>query len=124
MALKNPMKRFLPLLFSFVLVLWFEPLLSAQTASLRGVVTDTTGAVVPGAKVMVNGPSGVTRSATSGSDGSYTFVGLPTGNYTVQASAPDLSLPRPVKISLRSNTQSLNLQLKIAATNQQGDRAG
>lgn len=90
-----------------------------QPASLHGRVTDESGAVIPAAKVTVNGPSGLTKTTTTSSDGSYAFTGLPSGDYTVQASAPDLELQQPGKISLKSGVQMLNLQLRVATTVQQ-----
>jgi len=92
---------------------------SAQTASLRGQITDESGAVIPSAKVTLNGPSRLVKTATTLVDGSYSFVGLVPGEYTVQASAPELGLPQPVKIALKSGPQTLNLQLKVASTAQQ-----
>src|SRR5215469_2730817 len=92
--------------------------LLAQTAVLRGVVTDETGAVIPSATVTVNGPGGM-RSVKTGNDGSFSMAGLAGGDYTVQASAPDLVLPQPVKVPLSSGIRTLNLQLKVAATVQQ-----
>jgi hypothetical protein len=92
--------------------------LSGQTVSIRGQVTDESGALVPAATITLNGPSGV-KATKAASDGSYTFAGLAPGNYTVQASAPDLALPQGVKISLKAGTQTLNLQLLVAATLQQ-----
>jgi hypothetical protein len=91
--------------------------LSAQTTTLRGVVTDETGAVIPSATVTVNGPGA--RSVTTGNDGSYSITGLPAGDYTVLASAPDLVLPQPAKVFLSTGSRTLNLQLKVAATVQQ-----
>jgi len=44
---------------------------------------------------------------------------IPSGNYTLQASAPDLALPQPVKIMLTAGIQLLNLQLNVATTAQQ-----
>ena len=90
----------------------------AQTATLRGVVTDETGASVPSARVTVNAP-GATRSATTGRDGAYVLTGLPAGDYTVQASAPNLVLPQPAKVTLDTAIRTLNLQLRVAATVQQ-----
>jgi len=95
-------------------VLALSSSLFAQTAALHGVVTDPSGAVVPGATVMLAGPSGSTQATTSAGDGSYWFSGLEVGDYVIQASAPDLALPQPVKISLKSGLQTLNLQLKVA----------
>ena len=92
--------------------------LCAQTAALRGQVMDETGAVVPGATVMLNGPSGLAKTATSGSDGSYSFIGLPPGSYTVRVSAPDLTQAQPAKISLQTGAQSLNLKMNVASVTQ------
>ncbi|MBZ5592304.1 MAG: carboxypeptidase regulatory-like domain-containing protein [Acidobacteriia bacterium] len=91
----------------------------AQTAVLHGQVTDESGAIIPGAKVTLNGPSGLVKTVTTGSDGSYSLAGLTPGNYTVQASAPDMAMARPVKVALSGGTQALNLQLKVASTVQQ-----
>ena len=90
----------------------------AQTATLRGVITDETGAVIPSAKVTVNGPNG-TRSTTTGNDGSYVLAGLRFGDYSLQASAPDLILPQPARITINSGVRTLNLQLKVVGTAQQ-----
>ena len=91
----------------------------AQTATLRGQVTDESGAIIPGATVKLNGPSGLVKTLTTGSDGSYSFVGLMPGDYTVLASAPDLAMALPAKVALSGGVQALNLQLKIASTVQQ-----
>lgn len=99
----------------------------AQNATLRGIVTDESGALVPGATVTVKGAEGLLKTATTGNDGSYSFTGLAAGSYTVQAAAPDLVLPKEIAITLRGGTQTLGLQLKVASTTQQvtvQDRAG
>ncbi len=93
--------------------------LCAQTATLRGQVLDESGAVVPAATVTLNGPAGVAKVTTSGSDGSYSFNGLPSGSYTVRVSAPDLTQAQPAKIVLRSGAQSLNVKMKVASVTQQ-----
>src|SRR6476661_7308866 len=93
--------------------------LSAQTASLRGQITDESGAVIPGATVTLNGPSGTVKTTTSGNDGAYSFTALAPGSYTVKAAAPDLALAQPAKVTLGAGGQTLNLQLKIASTLQQ-----
>ncbi len=85
----------------------------AQTGALRGVVSDQNGAVIAGAKVIVNGPSGLVRSTNTDKTGSYSFTGLPAGDYEVQASAPNLELAEPVKVSLKGGAQTLDLQLKV-----------
>src|SRR5258706_11557438 len=85
----------------------------AQTGSLRGQVTDQNGGTVPGAKVTVNGPSGLVKTTSADKSGSYSFAGLPAGDYEVQASAPNLELAEPAKISLKGGVQTLDLQLKV-----------
>ncbi|HSP64526.1 MAG TPA: carboxypeptidase regulatory-like domain-containing protein, partial [Pyrinomonadaceae bacterium] len=85
----------------------------AQTGSLRGLVTDQNGASVVGAKVTVNGLSGLSKTTTSDKLGSYSFTGLPPGDYEVRAAAPNLELAEPAKLSLKGGAQTLDLQLKV-----------
>jgi hypothetical protein len=85
----------------------------AQTASLRGRVTDERGGVIPAARVILNGPAGLVRTATTDGTGRYEFVDLPPADYIVQASAPKLALLKPVKIALKPGDQNLDLQLKV-----------
>jgi len=93
----------------------FSTSLFAQTATLRGQVSDESGAVIPGAKVSVAGPSGIKKEAAADNSGAYTFIGLPAGDYNVQASAPELSQGQPARIALKSGTQTLNLVLHVAS---------
>ena len=57
-------------------------------SELTGIVTDTTGAVVPGASVVLTDPAtAYTRATTSGSTGLYDFAGLNPGNYNLTVTA-------------------------------------
>src|SRR5690349_5735181 len=100
-----------PALVSFKLSSAFAVLLfvcltgCAQTASIRGRVTDQNGAIVVGAKVTIHGPSGLVNTTTTDSGGSYSFANLPPGNFIVEASAPSLILQEPAKMSLRAGSQ-------------------
>src|SRR5215467_3521011 len=70
--------------------LLLTPASSAQSifADLSGTVTDSSGAVVPGAKVSVqNASTGVSRQTTASSTGYFVFTQLPTGTYTMTAEA-------------------------------------
>jgi hypothetical protein len=87
----------------------------AQTATLQGIVTDQSGAVIPKAQVSVKGSGGPARTVAAGGDGAYRFTNLPPGDYSVDAVAPELRLPQPLKLSLRTGTQSLSLQLQVAS---------
>ena len=53
------------------------------SATLTGIVSDATGAVVPGATVkLINEASGSTRDTVTNTDGFYTFVAVAVGNFT------------------------------------------
>jgi hypothetical protein len=70
--------------------------LSAQSAvhsgSITGTVTDTTGAVIPGATITASNPlSGYTRSTTADAAGQYQFLNLPFNHYHIVISATGFS---------------------------------
>src|SRR5436190_15796655 len=102
------------------IVLLFFPfaLFAQQIGTLRGIVTDDSGAIVPGAKITLTANSGTVNTAVAAGDGSYSFTGIAPGDYVAQASAPDLATA-PLKFTLRPGTQTLNLQLKVALVAQQ-----
>ncbi len=104
---------------SILLIVCAATALLAQNSLLRGVVTDESGAVIPGATVTLAGPAGPERTAVTGGDGAYSFSGLVAGDYVVQASAPQLVLPQPRTVTIRSGALTLNLRLAVAATTQQ-----
>src|SRR5262245_6302099 len=99
------------------ILLCCAPALFGQTATLRGVVTDESGAIVPGATIVVTAQSGSSSNGVAAVDGSYSIAIAP-GDYTVQASAPDLTTGR-LKVVIRPGVQTLNLQLKVASVTQQ-----
>ena len=58
------------------------------TSTINGVVTDQTGAAVPGATVTVKNPAtGFTRSTTTRADGRYSFPGIAPASYTIEVEA-------------------------------------
>ena len=73
---------------------------------------------MPGAKITIQGPGGVKKTANSSDDGSYSFFKLLEGAYSVQAAATDFSM-LPLSIILHQGSQTLNLPLKLAVTTQQ-----
>src|SRR5215831_18813965 len=65
-----------------LLLLTFSLAMCAQQAGiLRGVVTDESGALVPGAKVVVSNAAGPVKSVTSSNDGNYSIAGIAPGKY-------------------------------------------
>src|SRR5215467_9460583 len=103
---------------SIAIVLLSASTLLAQTTELRGIVTDESGAIVPGAKVTITAGAGSPREGVAANDGSYSFPNIAAGAYTAQATAPDLA-SEAVKIDLKPGIQTLNLQLKIVTAPQQ-----
>jgi Carboxypeptidase regulatory-like domain len=91
----------------------------AQTATLRGLVSDESGALVPKAKIALAGPAGLVKNAIADDRGAYSITGLSPGDYTVRASAPQLATPQAIAISLKAGVQDLNLQVKVVAAAEQ-----
>src|SRR5947208_6885082 len=102
------------LLLGVLVSLFFSSALFAQTGTLRGIVTDESGAIVPGAKITLTANAGIANTALAGDDGSYSFTGIAPGDYVAEASAPDLATA-PFKLMIRPGVQMLNLQLKVAS---------
>src|SRR3954462_1230259 len=87
--------------------------LVAQTASLRGVITDPSGAIVPDALVQVRGPGGEQR-VKSDESGQYNFPSLRPGKYVVRAIVKGFSVSQKQNFDVTGPTQ-LDFQLVIAA---------
>src|SRR6267142_6019195 len=59
------------------------------TGTVRGVVKDQTGAVVPGASVTITDPgTNTSQTAESSSGGEYQFNNLLAGTYTITVQPP------------------------------------
>jgi hypothetical protein len=101
----------------FFLLFSFAAYVPAQstTGVLRGVVTDQTGASIPGAVVTAIQADGQKRSATAGDDGSYSVQGLRPGPWKMEVSAPGFAQAAPVTISIEPANNTLNLQMHLAA---------
>src|ERR1700760_2268491 len=60
----------------------------ADTSSASGTITDSSGALVPNAKVVIhNEATGAERTATTNAGGAYTVPNLTPGSYTVRVEA-------------------------------------
>src|SRR5580704_10593872 len=90
---------------------------SAQTVfgSIAGTVTDSSGAVVAGAKVQaVDVNSGTTLETISTSAGSYRFPQLPIGTFDISVSAPGFQPEKLTGIQVNLQvTAVLNVTLKV-----------
>ncbi|WP_263410768.1 TonB-dependent receptor [Terriglobus tenax] len=80
------MKKLFLLVLSGIVLLASYAYAQGTAGSISGVVTDSTGAVIPNAIVTITNPvSGHEQTTTTGNDGRYTVSNLPFGRYHVSA---------------------------------------
>jgi hypothetical protein len=113
------------------LVLAAQHTVQAQTgaASLTGIVTDQSGAAVPGATVTAtNQATNVAYTAVSNEVGNYTVTSLPVGNYVVKAElssfkttvtrAMQLEARQTVRLDFKLELGSLEETVEVSAESQ------
>jgi len=105
------------LLFSIIFVLVSASSAQSIFANLSGTVTDTSGAVVSGAKVTIqNASTKVARLLTTNSAGYFSATQLPTGTYNVITEAKGFEKYQATGIVLNSSDdKTLNIGLKVGA---------
>ena len=86
---------------------------SVSTGSIQGNVTDSTGAVLPNAKITVTGPTGQTLHANSNSAGEYSFGGLIPGDYQVRVEAKGFKTAQLSLIVKVDNAANGSIKLEI-----------
>jgi hypothetical protein len=91
----------------------------APTGILKGVITDESGALVPGAKVTISNATGPVQSVVAGNDGSYAITGLPAGKYTVLVTSPGLNQFQPAAVDIGSGATTFSIQLRVALEKQE-----
>lgn len=96
--------------------------LAAQTVdtAITGIVTDSTGAVIPGARVSITAVStGSEKTATTSKAGDYIVNYLIPGNYNVSVTANGFGTEIEKGILLQVNqTARVNIVLKVGAASQ------
>src|SRR5579863_1111919 len=103
-----------------LLFLWILPALTAQTfrGSIQGTVSDSQGAVVAEADVIVSSPeTGLTRQSKSDAQGDYLVTELPIGTYQVTASKTGFreQIVKDVKVEVSGSSRvDFHLQLPSA----------
>ncbi len=91
-----------------------------NSGSLRGQVTDPSGAVVVGAAVSVTAPNGQVQHSVSDKQGNYAVHGVPAGTVTVDVKAPGFAAYQmPNVIIPAGQTQQFDIALGIAVEKQQ-----
>jgi len=102
--------------FLAVLVIGTSLFVQAQSGALSGKVTDQTGAVIPGATVLVSGPDGKqAATATTGPEGSFQIPALPAGSYALTVTANGFAPHRENVNVSGGNNQPLTLMLQVQA---------
>jgi hypothetical protein len=87
------------------------------TGDVVGVVTDTTGAVVPGAKITIKSvDTGETRTATTNDQGEYRFPLLKPGDYILSAETAGLKSNNTRMTLLVGQEETANLTMNPQGT--------
>jgi hypothetical protein len=94
---------------------------AVANAEIGGVITDSSGAVVPGAQIRATQTeTGRVRSTVSGSDGSYVLPNLPVGPYKLEVHAPAFSNYVHSGITLQvGNNVHINVALQVGTISQE-----
>jgi len=89
-------------------------------ATLTGVVSDPTGAIVKGARVtLTDAVSGSIRTTETNGDGYYTFASVPVGKYNVAIEAGGFENYKATDIVLGgAEKRNLNVNLTVGSTSQ------
>src|SRR5436190_1850637 len=108
------MHRRATILWTFLLVSALPVAAQITTASLQGIVRDSSGAVIPGAQVRVVGTdTNVATAITTGSNGRFLAASLQPGRYEVIVEAQGFKRLKREGIVLDVN-QALVLDLTLA----------
>jgi hypothetical protein len=114
--------------FVFLLSLPLTTLAQIATTSLRGVVKDPSGAVVPNAQItLTNAANGQVQSVASNAAGEYSFTQLTPSHYTIsvtaagfgeQKKAAELIVDQPATIDFTMTLKSLAEVVNVSAAAQ------
>lgn len=92
----------------------------SSTGEVHGTVTDPAGALVQSAKVVLSGPDGASKTATTGHDGTFHIAAVPAGKYTLIVIAKGFAPTTVDAVDVEpGKTVQENLALQIAMEEQQ-----
>ena len=93
---------------------------STNSGDIRGSVTDSSGALIPGVKVSVlNVDTGISRDYTTDQAGLYDTSSIVTGTYKITFAKDGFGQTIRGPITLQVGTTTVNTQLAIGSTTQQ-----
>jgi len=105
--------------------LLLAPVLTAQTGRqtgiIKGVLTDASGAPLPGASVVAESPVLMGKmAAVTDENGDYRLVNLPPGTYTITVSLPGFKTVKQAGVLVQvGQTYLVNLQTDASALNEE-----
>src|SRR2546428_8353382 len=102
---------------SLFLALFLASPALAQTGQINGVITDNSGAVVPGTNVrVVEVATGLSRDTVTGADGRYTFTALRPTTYDISAELTGFRTSQRKGILLQANENlTVSFAIEIGA---------
>ncbi len=95
----------------------FRSFAQRTSGAIRGTVTDSSGAVIPGATVTVKSEgTGFNRSTVTNTEGVYSFAELPVGTYSVEVALQGFKTAVQTGIPLNvADVLAVNVQLEPGA---------
>jgi hypothetical protein len=112
---------FLPLIAMAVGLLVSVSAFGQSTATVQGSITDSKGAIVPNATVVVrNKATASERTTQTDSDGNYQVAALPVGLYTIEVRASGFKTQLADQVSIQvAQTVVQNFQMEVGAISEQ-----
>jgi len=119
--MRNGYRFFAPI---FLIVTFFlapNVLLADVTGSILGVVRDQSQAVVKGARITVtNTQTNLSQQTVSAEDGSYHFLALPVGTYTLNATSTGFQQSNATDIVVKVNDQlRIDVSMRVGSVQQE-----
>ncbi len=94
--------------------------MAQDRGTISGIVTDSSGAAIPGANVSALNPAtNLAQTVVTSDDGTYNFLYLQVGNYTVTAEKPGFSKGQATNVRVSVNTTTrVDVQLQVGEIQQ------
>jgi hypothetical protein len=113
-------RAFILLSLGFAFVAGISWAQNKNTGEIRGTVTDTAGAVIPGAAIdVLNVDTGIHVRSVTGSAGEYDVPLLEAGHYNVYISNPGFKTTVQLGITLHIETVTVNATLQVGGATAQ-----
>jgi hypothetical protein len=111
--------RFCAILLLLLSSLSISPLAQTSSGTLKGRVTDPSGAVVPLASVTATGSDGKSVTVQSDHQGNFQFKALKPGSYNVSVTARGFAVDQEAEVKVAAGpTQELDIALQIEVEQQ------